>query len=542
MAWDGYWTYDGNEIINVARTENYASNAGAHWFRPLFENDALPLMLGDEKYSTPLQDDAPWVDPDIPQSVDFWGVYPLDITGVEDSTRTSTPVESLGDGGTPGRLRHATKSMVFNVVLVAGTDAGAEYGMRWLRQALLGGVCGPSATSACSGAEMCYLASEPELEEVRSTFGTLAHIDGGRFSAGDDQNIDPADGGSPDDTYVSEVDGGAPGNGHSDFLAGGTAGFTNVSDLAVDTPLMDGGSPTALSNMSFDGGSPSVTGGLTDGTQFPFDTEQQPEPDPVLCLPPLTRSLRRVIVNNGPTLTAKRSTSDGGAVWTATFTAVAGVPWMFSTEQPVIAGFLDPHVSNPWVGDTGGSIDLDGYIHPEAACAVTVYEPVYDPLTPALSIPPGPPSIPMGHYVPPKNWRRRQFTIPREYVPSWGEVVPKVQVHAVRKDLRNLRLRFYADPYDIGDISEDPCAYCGDIVISYVPKDHTLTLDGVEETVYMTSQGGGRRLADSLVFKTDGGPFEWPALTCGYGYVVTVDLPQTQTPPVVDLSLYSRAV
>ena len=92
MAWNGYFTFGGTEVINVARTEAYARNAGIGWFKPVYRNEALPLILGDT-YTSPLQDDAPWTDPDDLSSYDFYGVYPLDITGIEDSTVTAEVVE-----------------------------------------------------------------------------------------------------------------------------------------------------------------------------------------------------------------------------------------------------------------------------------------------------------------------------------------------------------------------------------------------------------------------------------------------------------------
>lgn len=450
MAWNGYFEYDGSEVINVSRTEAYAKNVGLGWFRPLFNNDALPYMLGDGvKYTTPLLDDAPWVDEDTPASLDFYGVYPLDVTGIEDSTRTSTTTESLGNGGLAGALRHGTKAIVFNAVLVAANEASMDYGFNWLKQVLLGGPCGSFLASSGQGATLCYLSSSPEM-----------------------------------------------------YLPG------------------EEGFPSG-------------------------DTGEVWVADPEECLLPYQRSLRKVVFNSGPTITAKRETTDGGAVWTVTFGGVAGSPYELSAERSVIEGFLDPAVAIPWAGGVepdGGMIDLTGYIHPEQSCATVVYQPIYDPLCPAIIPPPSAPSVPLGCYTAPANWRRRQFTIPKQYVPMWGEVVPKIEIHAKTADLRNLRLRFYADPYIEGDISDDPCAYCGDIVFSYVPLSHTLVFDGAEESVYMISPGGIRRRADSLVFKTDGTPFDWPILTCGFGYVVTLDLPQTQKTPVVDLSLYSRVV
>lgn len=510
MSWNGWFSYDGNEVVNSARTEAYVQNAHFQWFRPLYKSDSLAFMLGDGmKYTTPLLDDAPWVDQDVPESYDFYGFYPLDVNGIEDSTRVSEPVESLLDGGTPGRVRHTTKTIVFNGILLASSTAAADYGMRWLKSVLLGNACGPSVTSACNGAELCYLSAAPCMELDSSESGVNAMLDGGFFGT---------------DLQTSEV-----------------------SVVQVDEPDLDGGTVTALQDMDFDGGSPSVTGGIIAGTAYPFSNvvSQVAAVDPEDCLHPYQRSLRKVVFNGGPTLTIKHEMEDCGVAWMVQFTAVAGNPYEIGAEVPVIAGFLDPDVLIPWAGGVepdGAATDMDGYIHSEKACAVPTYQPIYDPLFPAVVPPPAPPSVPLGNYSPPLNWRRRQFTIPKQYVPLWGVAVPKLEIHARTADLRNLRIRFYADPFEVGDISDDPCAYCGDIVVSYIPKDHTLVLDGSDQVVYVTSPGGERRRADSLVFKTDGTPFEWPSLSCGFGYVVTLDLPQTQATPVVDLSLFARAV
>jgi hypothetical protein len=265
--------------------------------------------------------------------------------------------------------------------------------------------------------------------------------------------------------------------------------------------------------------------------------------NPEDCLAGRQRSLRRVQVNSGPSITAKRTTSDGGEVWTVQFTAVAGEPWEYGTEVAVIEGFLDPDIVVPWAGGVvpdGGYIDLDGHLFNEKKCATPVFTPLQDPLCLPVTAPPLPPSIPLGCYTPPQNWRRRQITIPKDYIPLWGEVVPKFTVQARFVELRNLRLRFYADVDGDGSVSDDPCAFCGDIVVSYVPKGSSLIFDGSMREVYVTDSTQSRRRADAVVFSTDGTPFEWPTLSCGFGYIVTLDLPQTQKPPVFDLSLYAR--
>src|SRR5262245_12137071 len=100
MAWDGWWEYAGQEFVNAQRTETYARAAGASWFRGCISSDDLGPIKG-ERYVSPWQDPAPWSDPDYPESYEFWGCYPLGITGVEDSTRVAVGAEPSRHGG-PG--------------------------------------------------------------------------------------------------------------------------------------------------------------------------------------------------------------------------------------------------------------------------------------------------------------------------------------------------------------------------------------------------------------------------------------------------------
>lgn len=155
---EGYFTYDGTEIINVARTEAYA--ADRRWFRPQFENPDLRTVLGHSAYTDPATDNAPWYDPDNPITAEFFGAYPLDITGVDDSTHTGLVVENIGDGGVVTAPRKGTKVLVFNLVLLAASDAGAEVGKQWLKRILTAPLCQPVT---CLGADLTYFAAEPRL-------------------------------------------------------------------------------------------------------------------------------------------------------------------------------------------------------------------------------------------------------------------------------------------------------------------------------------------------------------------------------------------
>lgn len=472
MAWEGFFRYDGNEIINVSRTETYAANMQARWLKPVYENTSLPFMLGDGlEYRTPLLDNAPWMDDDAPESGEFLGFYPLDVTGIESSSRVAVVTESTINGGTVRGVRHGTKTFVFSGLLLGLNDDAAEYGMRWLKQVLNGAPCAGGTNGVqCSGADLCYLSAEP----------------------------------------------------------------------IMDIPALDDGS--VLVHTVWGYGEGPYGGGAYGGESF---TVAPPIPKPVFnpepCLEPLLRSYRNVTVTQGPVINSKRRMSDGGAVWYVSFTAVAGNPYEYATEVPIIKDFMEAQV--PWAdGVTGGTFDAEGAVYEEAPCPEPLYTPVYDPLCPAILPPPPAPDVPLGCYVPPQNWHRRQITIPEQYIPLWGDVLPIIQVHARTAEVRNMRMRFYSDVDNTGDPNSDPCSYCGDIVFSYIPYGSTLVFDGAEQEVYVQGQGNARRRADSLVFRTDGKPFDWPVLTCGFSYIVTFDLPQTQAPPAVDLTLVARVI
>lgn len=432
MGWSGYATFDGTEIINATRTEVLA--AGKPWFKAAVNNPVFEEANGEEgTYSNILN--APWWDPDEPASERFYGLYPISITGIEDSSRTSAVVESTEDGGVPGRVRHGIKPVLFNVIIVAEDTLGAEYGMRWARRALLGAVCSPLLSTQTSlGATLGYLAAEPVYE--------------------------------PD-------------------------------------PSMGQGSQ----------------------------------------MPALQRTLRRVTFNSGPSVLAKADNlSCGGSAWNIQFGGVAANPYEYGAERAIIQGYMDPSVGDPWVpGVVAGAFSTSATSFSEVNCGDNLWDPIYDPLCPALIIPPGPPSIPLGCYDPPASWSRRQITVPAANIPTWGEVVPILEFSATTA-IRNTRIRFYKDPDGTFDPDDFPCDFIGDAVITYIPASGSIVFDGVNKEIAVITAGGQRRRADSLVFRTDGKPFQWPALTCGYQHILTIDVEVGGPLPVLDLSLVARAL
>lgn len=432
MAYIGWYEYGGTEIINVARTSKYVNDARVNWFRGCYETDDLRLLLEDRPYGSPLQDDAPWLDPDDPNTFNFWGVYPLDISGVEDGTATANVVENTGDGGVIGRVRHTTKTLVFNTVLLGADEAAVEAGFRWLRIVLAGIPCGGGGGD-CGGETLCYLSAAPCIP----------------------------------------------------------AGCTDL----------------------------------------------------IGCMFTYQRSLRDVGITVGPVITAKRTATDGSTMWVVTWTMVAGNPYEFGPEQPLINGFMDPTVDVPFFGGVvpeGGSFDEDGELQSDVLCAQPTYQPVVDPLCALITPPPPPPTVALDCFDFPDQFLRRQYVIPPQYTPLWNDQVPRFDIYAPA-DVRNMRVRFYTDVRGTGDPSDDPCNYCSEFTVSYIPANSTLVIDASEHRAYMITPGGTQKRADHLIHGAEG-PFDWPALTCGIGYIVTVDMDEDQAPPVLDMSLYARMV
>lgn len=430
MAWIGYWQYAGNEVINVARTEAYAKNMGMGWFRPSYKPDTLHWALGRKtRYSTPYQDeDVPWVDPDDPATLDFIGVYPLDITGADDSTRVGNVIEYALDGGTGGRLRNGTRAIVFSALLIGRTEEANEAGMRWLRNALLGGPC---ETVSIPGDDLCFFGSEP----------------------------------------------------------------------CVGTSL----------------------GGSED------------------CADDYFRKYANVIINTGPTVSAKQQLLDGGSVWTVSWTAVAGNPFQYGANIGV-TDYQWFSADDPFYGPNnkkGGTND-GGYLANEVACRTVPYQPINDPSCPILVVPPGPPAVALNCFSVPAKWTRYRFTIPSSAVPLWSDVVPVMTLTTPRAALDTVRFRFYVDRQDGTNPSANNCDYCSEFIVTYMPQNTALDIDAVNQQVVFRNSGQAVR-AEHLLTNSKGGPFSFPVLSCGTQYLVLVDSLATQKMPYVDFNVVPRS-
>lgn len=148
--------FSGQEIINSARAAAYAAAVGLAVECP--PCDDLAVAVGDNFYTSPAEDDAPWYDPTQPESAQFLGVLGLGVTGLGSSPVSRTPVPLIGDGSALGPLRSTQREMAFTVGLIVQSDGALSYALGWLSTALRGGAC---TSAACNGDTLCMFVCCP---------------------------------------------------------------------------------------------------------------------------------------------------------------------------------------------------------------------------------------------------------------------------------------------------------------------------------------------------------------------------------------------
>jgi hypothetical protein len=158
---NGYAQYGGTEIVNVARTRAYIEKNDATFpFNSCEKSDGLREALGDDVYESPIQDDAPWYDPQNPASARFYGLYPLSMEGFEDDTRTATVNENIGDGAFVSGVRRGSRSLRIHGVLLGSDDDAVSAGLAWLKGAVSSSGCDDGD---CGGASMCWYNARPNI-------------------------------------------------------------------------------------------------------------------------------------------------------------------------------------------------------------------------------------------------------------------------------------------------------------------------------------------------------------------------------------------
>ena len=107
------------------------------------------------------------------------------------------------------------------------------------------------------------------------------------------------------------------------------------------------------------------------------------------------------------------------------------------------------------------------------------------------------------------------------------DLVPVVTIEAGETaPIRNATVRFYLNPFGVDcENLEDlnPCRACGDLTVSYIPPDGTLTIDGRLGRSWITcrtDQGLASHVPN--VFGPMGGVSDIPVIACGPGICVEI--------------------
>lgn len=564
MAYEGWFTFGGTEIINGPRTAAY--------IRGLLPSmrvkdvcadecscDHLAAFLGDNPYASPLADDAPWVDPARPESYEFLGCYPVDVENLTDGTTVATTLDSLTDGGWVTTRRDGIRDVLFTVALFSTTEAGDDYGVTWLKAALEGACEGSGCVNTT---QLCFLSACVDPETFSGRLVTTEHrlADWRLFKSkwtSRTINLEQQDSwaelevlgscgeveweltirGEAGNHMVLRHDGGEDLillDGSAQTVRVTTAGtriqvaIPDVSDYASWGEATD---PGALADYAhFTDTTSAVPGGAqaawTQFTTIPLPVEiiqvvsnARVETTDDECAAEFMRYLRRVSHTDGPRTRRKEVTSDGGILRTMDFVLTAEKPAVFT--EPVLvakgAGNSLVPMAVPY-----RTLRLQENIND---CVQSPVKQVLDPLGKIVP-PPPPPSLSYSPDIEPLPPSKNPYAvlIPASTIPMWLNAVPIVKITAGKKDVRGVRVRFFPVPlesYLPSDI--DPCSACGSFQIEYIPAGAQFTFDGTEERGTI-SVGGIEQSAEHLLAGDGGvGGISWPELSCGISYMVLID-------------------
>lgn len=215
---------------------------------------------------------------------------------------------------------------------------------------------------------------------------------------------------------------------------------------------------------------------------------------------------------------------------------VAGVDWepwrggdtLVLDAAMVTLGGQIPYFDGDTVDTTTADHIWEGEPHASISridiSADTVTDPLADPDCPKPPPAPRPPVVTDACIVEVGTWQRYWAVIPEAVVTEWLVMVPTILLKIGGFPARQVRVRLYPNPDNA-----TPEGFTGDWsseqIVSYLPANSAMLIDGVDQRVWATVAGGQRLRADHLLYGTGGTPATWPVLACGIGYLASFDVP-----------------
>lgn len=118
--------------------------------------------------------------------------------------------------------------------------------------------------------------------------------------------------------------------------------------------------------------------------------------------------------------------------------------------------------------------------------------------------------------------RRKLFTVSEGVMPATGEMRPTVVIKSGARDERHIRIRWAR-----GLVTDDgralDCATVGEAMVTYLPADSVLELDGRSGRARVATPDGRNLDATPVMVGRAGGPWRAPVMHCGAPYTLVVD-------------------
>jgi hypothetical protein len=168
---------------------------------------------------------------------------------------------------------------------------------------------------------------------------------------------------------------------------------------------------------------------------------------------------------------------------------------------------------------------------------VGAFDPLADPDCPPLPSPPRPPAVPSDCIDEVGTWRRYWASISEDVISDWMAVIPTLSITTGAEAARQVRIRVYENPDNLDPDTIDLSVWHSEQIVSYIPPNTVITLDGVSQRTWAEVDGGDSRPADKLLYGTGGTPATWPVLSCGQGYLLSFDAPLDAGPGNLTVAL-----
>jgi len=195
-----------------------------------------------------------------------------------------------------------------------------------------------------------------------------------------------------------------------------------------------------------------------------------------------------------------------------------------------------PYAQYDWLGTANQSVSTLTPLTPVSV------DPLADPDVTPIPPAPQPPEIPNEGIIEVATWRRYWVSIPADQIAAFLTEVPSIQLTTGASDTRQVRIRVYENPNGLTPDVFDSSSWVSEQIVSYIPANTEMLIDGVAERVWASIAGGATNSADHLLYGTGGVPATWPVLNCGQAYLMSFDTPLSSPSNnlTVDVSLTRR--